>query len=113
MDDEQSGLFGAWGRKDATLSDNNARLDYGFTQVEIIQEARADRPHCREGSVHGNHFLRLPPREVEAQVEATHGARYLKTQQVQAEVRKTNRELKTLKAQIVVLEARMAKLQVG
>ena len=49
-------------------------------------------------------------REVEALVEVKHGAVYLKTQQVLAEVQKINKELKKLKAQVVALEARRSLL---
>jgi len=110
MDDQEGTLFGEWGRKDATLSDTTARKEYGLTQAEIIHGIRADQLHCREGSAHGNPFLRLLRREVEALVEVKHGAAYLKAQNVSAEVQKINKDLKKLKTQIVALEARKSQL---
>ena len=110
MDDQQGTLHGEWGRKDATLSDTTARKDYGLTQAEILHAIRVGQLHCREGSAHGNPFLRLLRREVEALVEVKQGASYLKAQQVQAQVRKIDKELKMLKAQVIMLEDRKAKL---
>ena len=110
MDDQQGTPSGEWGRKDATLSDSTARKEYGLTQAEIVHAIRLGQLQCREGSAHGNPFLRLLCREVEALVVATHGATYLKTRQVAAEVQKINKELKKLKAQVVALEARRSLL---
>ncbi len=104
--------YGEWTRKDSTLSDSTARKEYGLTQAEIMQGLRTGQLHFREGSAHGNPFLRLLRHEVEALVEAKHGAEYLKNQQVQAEVQKINKELKKLKAQIAMLEERKSKLTV-
>jgi len=104
--------YGEWPRKNSTLSDSTARKEYGLTQAEIIQGLSGCQLQFREGSVHGNPFLRLLRREVEALVEANHGTEYLKNQQVQAEVHKINKELKKLKAQIEVLEERKSKLTV-
>jgi hypothetical protein len=109
-DDRQQMSYGEWTHAGATLSDTTARKEYGLTQVEIIHAIRVGQLHCREGSAHGNPFLRLLRREVEALVEAKHGSACLKSQQVQAEVQKINKDLKKLKTQIVMLEDRKAKL---
>ena len=109
-DDLKNLSYGEWARKGATLSDTTARREYGLTQKEILDSLRKGQLQFREGSAHGNPFLRLLRQEVEAMVEAKHGTGYLKSQQVQSEVAKINKELKKLKAQIIALEERKAKL---
>jgi hypothetical protein len=112
-DDLKNTSYGEWARKGATLSDTTARREYGLTQKEILDALRKGQLQFREDSAHGNPFWRLLRHEVEAMVEAKHGAQYLKSQQVQSEVAKINKELKKLKAQIIVLEERKAKLVEG
>ncbi len=103
-------LDSEWILKGATLSDATARKEYGMTEGEILQALREGLLQFREGSAHGNPFLRLLRREVEALVEGKHGAEYLKNQQVQSELAGITKELKKLKARIVELEARKSKL---
>jgi transcriptional regulator with XRE-family HTH domain len=106
MDD----LDSEWQRKGATLSDKTARKEFGLTQEEIVQAIRAGKLQYRRNSIHGNPFLRLLRREVEALVTKTHGDDYLEEQQAKTELARINRELKRLKTQIVALEERKAKL---
>lgn len=96
--------------KGATLSDKTARKEYGLTQDEIIQAIRVGKLHCREASMHGNPWLRLLRREVEALVKKKHGDDYLKDQQAKTELAGINRKLKQMKTQVAVLEERKAKL---
>ncbi len=109
MDD----LDSEWARKGATLSDKTARSELGLTQAEIIRAIRAGKLHYRDASMHGNPWLRLLRREVEALVRTKRGPDYLEGQQAKTELGKVNRELKRLKAQIAVLEDRQAKLMVA
>jgi hypothetical protein len=60
--------------------------------------------------MHGNPWLRLLRREVEALVKKRHGANYLKQQQAQAELAKINSELRSLKVKMSKLEKRKAEL---
>ncbi len=60
--------------------------------------------------MHGNPWLRLLRREVEALVKKERGGAYLKDQQVKTELGGINRELKRLKTRAAVLEERKAKL---
>jgi len=60
--------------------------------------------------MHGNPWLRLLRREVEALVKKKHGDDYLKEQQAKTELEGINRELKRLKTRARVLEERKAKL---
>ena len=74
-------LDSEWQHKGATLSDKTARKEFGLTQDEIVQAIRAGKLHCREASMHGNPWLRLLRREVEALIKKKHGDDYLKVQQ--------------------------------
>ncbi len=103
-------LDSEWQRKGATLSDKTARKEFGLTQDEIVQAIRAGTLQYRRNSIHGNPFLRLLRREVEALVKKTHGNDYLKDQQAKTELARINRELKQLKTQAAALEERRSKL---
>jgi hypothetical protein len=52
-----------WQRKGATLSDKTARHEFGLTQDEIYD---AGTLQYRQAYMHGNPWLRLLRREVEA-----------------------------------------------
>jgi hypothetical protein len=106
MDD----LDSEWQRKGATLSDKTARKEFGLTQDEIVQAIRAGKLQYRRNSIHGNPFLRLLRREVEALVKKKHGADFLRERQAKTELGRINRELKRLKTQVADLEERKALL---
>ena len=106
MDD----LDSEWRRKGATLSDKTAQEEFGLKWEEIVRAIRAGKLHCQQQSMHGNPWLRLLRREVEAFVKERHGANYLRDRQDRTELARINRELKRLKAQIAVLEERKSKL---
>jgi hypothetical protein len=106
MDD----LDSEWQCKGATLSDKSAREEFGLTQDEIYAAAQAGTLRYRVASMHGNPWLRLLRREVEALVKKKHGDSYLKDRQAKTELAHVNRELKRLKIQIAQLEERKAKL---
>jgi len=103
-------LDSEWQPKGATLSDKTARKEFGLTQDEILQAIRAGKLHHREASMHGNPWLRLLRREVEALVKKKHGDDYLEVQQAKTELAGINRKLKQMKTQVAVLEERKAKL---
>ena len=105
MDD----LDSEWRRKGATLSDKTAQEEFGLTWEEIVRAIRAGKLHCQQQSMHGNPWLRLLRREVEALVREKHGASYMKDRQARTELARINRELKRLKGQIAVLEQRRVK----
>jgi hypothetical protein len=104
---------GEWGRKGATLSNKTAQEEFGLTWEEITRAIRAGKLQYREHSMHGNPWLRLLRREVEALVREKHGTSYLKDRQAKTELTRINRELKRLKGQIAVLEERKSKLIAG
>jgi hypothetical protein len=99
-----------WQRKGATLSDKTTRHDFGLTQDQIVQAIRAGKLQYRESSVHGNPFLRLLRREVEALIKKEHGDGYLASMQAKTELARINRELRRMKRQMAMLEARKSKL---
>ena len=99
-----------WQRKGATLSDKTARREYGLTQDEIVEAIRTGQFQYRQNSIHGNPFLRLIRREVEALVKKKHGGGYLKDRQAKRELARVNRELKWLKTQVAALEEHKSKL---
>jgi hypothetical protein len=109
MDD----LDSEWRRKGATLSDKTAQEEFGLTWEEIVRAIRAGKLHYQEQSMHGNPWLRLLRREVEALVRERHGANYLRDRQAKTELARINKELKRLKRQIAVLEERKSKLIAG
>jgi len=99
-----------WQRKGATLSDKTARKEFGLTPDEIVNAIRAGKLQYRDGAMHGNPFLRLLRREVEAMVRKEHGDAFLKDQQVKTELAHVNRDIKRLKTQLATLEDRRAML---
>jgi hypothetical protein len=99
-----------WRSKGATLSDKSAREEFALTQDEIIQAIRDGALHYREASMHGNPWLRLLRREVEALVRKKHGAKHLKDQQAKTELTNIDRDLRRLRLQIARLEKRKAEL---
>ena len=109
MDD----LNSEWRRKGATLSHKTALEEFGLTWEEIVRAIRAGELHCQQQSMHGNPWLRLLRREVEALVREKHGANYLRDQHSKTELARINWELKRLKGQIAALEVRKSKLIAG
>src|SRR5947207_13851121 len=65
MDDVDS----EWRRQGATLSHKTAQEEFGLTWEEIVRAVRAGKLHCQQQSMHGNPWLRLLRREVEALVK--------------------------------------------
>lgn len=103
-------LDSEWQRKGATLSDKTVQKEFGLTQDQIVQAVRAGKLHCREASMHGNPWLRLLRREVEALVKRRYGVDFLKVQRAKTELAGVNRRLKQMKREVAVLEKRKAKL---
>ena len=88
-----------WGRKGATLSDKTARQEFGLTQNEIYDAIEAGTLQYRRAAMHGDPWLRLLRREVEAVDRTKHGDRYVDEQQARAD--------------LAELEERRAKLSSG
>ena len=101
---------GEWRRKGATVSDKTARAEFGLTQDEIVAAIRAGELQYRPSSMHGNPWLRLLRREVEALVTARRGEPYLRQRQARAELARVNLDLKRLRAQVAELEEQRSRL---
>jgi hypothetical protein len=101
---------GEWQRKGATLSDKTARQEFGLTQDEINDAIGADALHYRQAHMHGNPWLRLLRREVEALARTGHGDRYVSKRQARTELTRVNREIKRPRTELAELEERRAKL---
>ena len=99
-----------WQRKGATLSDKTARQEFGLTQDEIYDAIDAGTLNYREAAMHGNPWLRLLRREVEALARTSHGDRYVNVRQARAELARVNREIKRLRTELAALEERRSKL---
>jgi hypothetical protein len=66
-----------WQRKGATASDKTARQEFELTQDEIYDAIDAGTLHYRQAAMHGNPWLGLLRREVEALARTSHGDRYV------------------------------------
>ncbi|MGH3167389.1 MAG: hypothetical protein ACRDN0_16050 [Trebonia sp.] len=102
-----------WQRKGATLSDKTARQEFGLTQDEIYEAIDAGALQYRQAYMHGNPWLRLLRREVEALARSKHGDRHVNDKQAKAELRRVNREIKRLRTELAELEERRDKLNAG
>src|SRR5260370_31130827 len=83
-----------WQRKGATLSDKTAREEFGLTQDEIYDAIDAGTLQYRQAAMHGNPWLRLLRREVEALARASHGDRDVNQRQARRELGRVNPEIK-------------------
>ena len=93
------------------MSDKSAEKEYGISRKEIFDAINARELQFREGSMHGNPWLRLLRVEVEKLVEKKYGIDYLKDKKNKKELSDINRELKTLNKRISELEKRKMELQ--
>ena len=99
-----------WTDKGAALSDKSARAEFGLTQPEIIAAVKAGKLQYRVNNMHGNPYLRLLRREVEALVREKHGEAHLKQKKLQTELVQVNKALRALKRHAAVLEKRKTEL---
>jgi len=100
-----------WSQKGATFSDKSARQEFGLTQQEIIAAIRAGKLQYREGSMHGNPWLRLLRHEVEALVREKGGQDQLESKKLQKELADLNKEARKLKARLKAIERRQVELR--
>ena len=96
--------------KGATLSNKTARKEFGLTQEEIFEAINEGKLQYRNNYMHGNPYLKLIRREVDAIVNEKYGGDYLKKKKLENELTPVNRELRGLKSKISSLEKRKAKL---
>lgn len=60
--------YGEWSRKGATLSHVTARKEYGVDEDFIVAGINAGKLEYREGAGHGNPYIRVLRRQLEAYV---------------------------------------------
>ena len=99
-----------WGEKGATLTHRTAQKEFGLSETEIFDAIRAGTLQYRETSIHGNPAFRLLRREVEKLARKTHGASGFRKQKVAHELAQVEKELRSLKRKMRVLEKRKAEL---
>lgn len=100
-----------WSRKGATLSDESAREEFGLTQEEILAAIRSSKLQYRQGSMHGNPWVRLLRHEVEALVRDTKGADRLHELKLRKELADLDREARKIAARLKVIERRRTELR--
>jgi hypothetical protein len=66
--------------------------------------------HNRQAVMHGNPWLRLLRREVEALARTSHADRYANERQDRAELARVNREIRRLRTSLAAFEERRSKL---
>jgi hypothetical protein len=99
-----------WTRKGATLSDKTARKEFDLTQKEIVDAIRDGKLQFRENHIHGNPYLRLLRREVEALIRGKSGQDELRKKKLRKELADINKEARKLKTRLKALERRQAEL---
>jgi len=99
-----------WSQKNATLSDKSVEKEYGISRKEIIDAINAGDLQFREGSMHGNPWLRLLRVEVERYVVKKYGTVYLKEKKHKKELLEINKELKALNKKKSELENKKKEL---
>ena len=97
-----------WSQKGATLSDKSARQEFGLTQREIVAAIVAGKLQYREGSMHGNPWLRLLRHEVEALVKEKGGQDHLHKTKLQNELSDLDKEARKIKSRLKAIERRRA-----
>ncbi len=99
-----------WTKKDGSLSDKTASIEFGLTQKDIINGINEGKLQFREGSIYGNPFFRLLRSQVEKLVEEKFGKNYLIASKAKTELKNINKELKELKLKVEQLEKQKNKL---
>ena len=99
-----------WNEKGAALSDKSARQEFGLTQDDILAAIKEGKLQYRENHIHGNPYLRLLRKEVEALVTSIHGPNYLAHQKLQTELKSVKSQMRSLKTKTKVFEKRKSEL---
>jgi coenzyme F420-reducing hydrogenase delta subunit len=102
---------GEWSRKGATLSHVTARKEYGVDEDFIVTGINAGKLEYREGAVHGNPYIRVLRRQLEAYINEELGDEYLHSWQAKTELRDITREMAELRKRLDELEARRAQIE--
>ena len=103
--------YGEWTRKGATLSDVTARKEYGVDSNFIVKGINAGQLEYREGAIHGNPYIRVLRRQLEAYIAEELGDDYLRGWQEKTELREIKREMAELRKRLGELLARRAEIE--
>ncbi len=103
--------YGEWNRKGAALSDVTAKKEYGVSYDFIVKGIRAGKLEYREGSIWGNPYLRILRSQLEKYIAEQFGSSHLAGSKAQAELRKINREIASLRKKLAALQARKAEME--
>jgi hypothetical protein len=103
--------YGEWSRKGATLSHVTARKEYGVDEEFIVTGINAGKLEYREGAVHGNPYIRVLRRQLEACIVEELGDEYLRSWQEKTELRDITREMTKLRRRLDELAARRAQIE--
>jgi hypothetical protein len=103
--------YGEWSRKGATLSHVTALKEYGVDEDFIVAGINAGKLEYREGAVHGNSYIRVLRRQLEAYIREELGDDYLGRRQAKTELRAITREMAELRKRLAELEDRRARLE--
>jgi hypothetical protein len=102
---------GEWNRKGAVLSDVTAQKEYGVTRKFIVKGIRARKLEYREGSMHGNPYLRVLRSQLEPYIVEELGWEHLASEKTNSELRSIKTEMGGLKRKLAALETRRAALE--
>lgn len=86
-----------WTEKNASLSDKNARKEYGITQEEIVEGIQQGKLQYRVNYIHGNPYYKLLRHEVEHLIIEKYGKAHLDKQRLTANLAKITTEIRSLK----------------
>lgn len=99
-----------WRVKGATLSDKNAKKEYGLTKEQLYQALQEGKLQYRKGNMHGNPWYRLLRHEVEDLTREIFGADYLEDQKKRIELAQVSKELRSITKKKKELEERKAEI---
>ena len=103
--------YGEWNRKGATLSDVTARKEYGVSRDFIVKGIRAGKLEYREGLIWGNPYLRLLRSQLEKYIAQQFSSDHLAESKAQAELRKINKEIASLRKKLAQLQVRKIEME--
>jgi len=99
-----------WVKQGGTLSHKNACKEFGLTEKEIIDAMKAGKLEFRQNYAHGNPYFRVLRIEVEALATELHGNKEVKEQEIKNKLRKTKKEINSLKRKLSSLEKQKVEL---
>ena len=99
-----------WNATEAALSDKSACKEYGLTQKEILNAVRDGKLQYRENHIHGNPYLRLLRKEVEAFAKNLRGKEGFEKQKLVAELKSVETQIRSCKLKLKKLEKQKAQV---